>query len=83
MKLYSIFGINWTWYIGVIEHEDNTVTVRLHDRLHDYRDSHPDATPLGLRFKETTGRVAVALTYPDGIDRPLRNPGYVFGFPHF
>jgi hypothetical protein len=83
MKLYSINGINWIWYIGAIEHEDNTVTITLHDRLHCDRDSHPEATPLGLRFKESPGRIAIALAYPDGNDKPLRNPGYVFGFPHF
>jgi hypothetical protein len=83
MKLYSIPAINWTWYIGAIEHDDGTVTIALHDRLHNHDDSHPDATPSGLRFKETTGRVAVGLTYSDGTERPLRNPGYVFGFPTF
>jgi len=88
-KTYSTGGINWCWYIKVEEHDDGTVTVLAHDRLHNFDNDqgagrHPaDAIGGGgMRFVETDGRVAVALDYfQRGVPpRPLRNPGYVFGF---
>ena len=33
-KLYNLGGINWCWFLGYILHDDNTVTVTYHGRLH-------------------------------------------------
>jgi hypothetical protein len=35
-------GINWTWYMECIEHNDGSITLKREYRLHNWRDdSHP------------------------------------------
>ena len=80
-KMYSGAGMNWTWYAEVETHEDGTATIWLHDRLHNERDSHPEAAGT-FRMQEDKTRTVEAV-WLDGKLYPVRNSQYVFAYPEF
>lgn len=81
MKFAHEDRIDTRWYYGFIIHEDNTITVALHDCLSRYNDRHP--VSLGeYKAIESPGRILEALII-NGKKYMVTNPGHVFSYPKF
>ena len=75
MKFIALGGINWTWYAGLsdINHADKTVTIELHDRLHNERDSNHPVTIGNGKTIENSEREIVGMRI-EGMDYLVTNP---------
>ena len=86
MDYLACEGMNWTWYLGVtdINHENKTVTIMLHDRLHNGGDGHP-VTIGHAREIENKAREIVAIQGigGNGAKYTVNNPKHTFEYAHF
>jgi len=83
MDYLACGGMNWTWYIGVtdIDHENKTVTIMLHDRLHNGGDGHP-VTIGYAREMENKERKIIAVNFNSAM-YTVNNPKHTFQYAHF
>ncbi len=86
-RLFNEGGINWCWYTELIHHNDNTVTINRHYRLHRYDDAqgaahHPIAEPQqwGDAYREGNDRIALEYHIPEIGFCKIRNPKYIFAY---
>ena len=75
-------GINWIWYIELIDHLDGTCTIEALYRRHNSRDYHPSHSAFG-EWREDKDRNVIEITWeePDSFHlRSVRNPKHVFSY---
>lgn len=86
--MYAEGGINWCWFTKVEHHDDGTVTILRHFRLHRYdfrSDGQPwpkecdEATWNSGRFEEDKNRTVTAYII-NGINHKVNNPQYIFSY---
>lgn len=79
-KIYAEeVGINWAWYVRVIDHEDDTVTITGIGRFHiSERDKHPKNDG-NATLIENLNREIVSIKVGNKMFT-VRNVGYIFNY---
>lgn len=94
-KIFADGGINWTWYLEVIDHGDNTVTILKYHRLHNFNEfqgseKHPKVDGGVNLIESKDGKRIVESIKTQFYDQEkkiwtenfctVRNPQYVFSY---
>lgn len=86
-KIYDEGGINWSWYTMLQLHDNKTVTILKHWRLHKFNpdqgsESHPAnaETNIGQVWRETNDRTATHYNIPLLGWHEITNPKYIFDY---
>lgn len=81
MQLAKQDIINHVWYLGYLKHDDNTITIALHDRMH-FRDSpHPETNEY-FDLVEDDNRI-VTQAVISNVPYKVNNPQHIFDYPKF
>ena len=75
-------GINWIWYIELIDHLDGTCTIEALYRRHNSRDYHPSHSAFG-EWRENEARDVIEIRWQEAHSfhvRSVRNPKHAFSY---
>ena len=75
-------GINWIWYMDIIDHMDGTCTVNAVYRRHCGRDEHPFAAESGEWIEDSNRNlIGVRWKSPNVThSASVRNPRHIFSY---